>query len=128
MVEGDEGHRIYEIPMRASFSEIVRAFRVGSHNCLLRSFDEDEAVELVAQKLDVIQRIAPGRAIFADTAGFKIRFEESVSADDYPLIEALFPEDEWYEAGLESYISSWSGNGHPLAVLRGNNLLHLWWD
>jgi hypothetical protein len=128
LAEGDEGHRIYEIPSSASFGAIARAFRVGTHGAQSYGYDEDDTVEMVARKLDVIEGIAPGRVIFADPAGFKVRFVSPISAEDYPLIEALFPEDEMMQAGLESYISEWSGTGHPLSRLCGSDLLHLWWD
>jgi hypothetical protein len=128
LIEGDEHHRIYEIPSSESFGTIARAFRVGSHGALNCGYDEDDTVEMVARKLDVIEGIAPGRVIFADAAGFKVRFLSPISSEDYPLIEALFPENEMMQAGLESYVSEWSGEGHPLAQLRGSDLLHLWWD
>lgn len=127
-IEGDERHRIYDIPAHASFGSIARAFRVGSHGALSYGYDEDETVEMVARKLDVIEGIAPGRVTFADVAGIKVRFTTPISDDDYPLIEALYPESERMQAGLDSYISEWSGQGHPLARLRGSDLLHLWWD
>ena len=128
LIEGDDGHRIYDIPAHVSFGSIAHAFRVGSHGAQSYGYDEDDNVEMVARKLDVIEGIAPGRVTFADAAGFKVRFTSPISGEDYPLIEALFPENEMMQAGLESYISAWSGHGHPLAPLLGSDLLHLWWD
>jgi hypothetical protein len=128
MREGDESHRLYDVPATASFGDIARAFRVGSHGANSYGFDETETIEMVARKLDVIQGIAPGRVLFADAAGFKVRFSDPVSTDDYLLIEALFPEEEVMQAGLDGYISRWTGEGHPLAPLCGSDLLHLWWD
>jgi hypothetical protein len=128
LIEGDERHRIYDVPACASFGDIARAFRVGSHGANSYGYDESETIEMVAQKLDVNQGIALGRVVFADEAGYKVRFSKPISSDDYILIEALFPEDDAMQAGLESYISEWSGEGHPLAPLCGSDLLHLWWD
>src|SRR4051812_30595910 len=84
LMEGDEGHRIYDIPVHASFGGIARAFRVGSHGAQSYGYDEDDTVEMIARKLDVIEGIAPGRVTFADAAGFKVRFTTPISGEDYP--------------------------------------------
>ncbi|OAI56788.1 hypothetical protein AYO49_03605 [Verrucomicrobiaceae bacterium SCGC AG-212-N21] len=126
--EADDAHHIYDIPAATTFGDVARAFRVGSHSAISYGDVADETVEMVARKLDVIEGISSGRVVFADSAGLKVRFHRPISADDYPLIEALFPEDEMMQAGLEAYVSEWSGDGHPLEPLRGSDLLHLWWD
>lgn len=128
LADTDDAHYIYDLPATASFGAVARAFRVGSHGAMSYGYDPDETVERVARKLDVIEGIASGRVVFADAAGFKVRFDRPISADDYHLIEALFPEDEMMQAGLEAYVSEWSGEGHPLESLKGSDLLHLWWD
>lgn len=127
-MRGDEGHRIYDIPANTRIADIVRFFEVGSHGAQSYSWDPAETVELVADKMEGINRIIPGRVTFADAGGFKFRFSRQITEDDLCKIEALIPDNEAMQAGLELYISEWDGSSRLLEAVRRDNLIHLWWD
>ena len=124
----DESHRLYTVPVDTTPVEIVRTFEVGSHGAMSYNFDEKETVELVAKKVAAISEIIPFRILFADPAGLKMRFHTQITREELDQIEALFPEDEMMQAGLDGYISAWDGKSPILGEVLKTNTLHLWWD
>ena len=91
--------------------------------------DESNAiVDLVADNATKIAEIIPCRITFADAAGLKLRFFRQVTVGELKQIEALFPEGEVIQAGLERYLSEWDGKGSVLAPVLKENLFHFWWD
>ncbi len=128
MLESDQGHRLYEIPVHAPLADIVRVFQVGAHGAESCNYDVAATVALVADKATKIAGIIPCRVIFADSAGLKLRFERQVTPAELKRIEALFSEEEVMQAGLERYLSEWDGSSPLLAPVIKENLLHFWWD
>jgi hypothetical protein len=48
--------------------------------------------------------------------------------EDLEKIEALFPEDQMMQAGLERYGAEWAGEVPLLAPVLREKLFHFWWD
>jgi hypothetical protein len=128
LIDGDPGHRYYDVPIETTAEEIVRVFRVGSHGAQSYGDDEDETVELVASKAKSIEKLIPCRPIFADAAGLKLKFLRKITEKDLAKIEKLFPDEESMQAGLEGYVAEWDGEGRLLERVLKENLLNLWWD
>jgi hypothetical protein len=127
MVE-DEGYQIYEMPAGTAASEVVRYFRVGSHGVLNTGGDPDELIARVAVIADKISKIVPARPFFADGAGLKLKFLKRITKADLKKIEALFPEDEMFELGLEGYVSDWDGESGILDQVIEEGVFRFWWD
>jgi hypothetical protein len=119
--------RLYTIPAYTPVGDIVRFFKVGSHGAESYRYDAEEGLDLVIELLADVESVIPGRVIYADPAGLKMRFVRPVTQDDLRKMDALLPEDVM-KAGLESYASEWDGEGSILSPLLKDNLLHLWWD
>ena len=64
---------------------------------------------MVSKKATKIASIIPCRVIFADSAGLKLKFNRQITEQELTRIEALFPESEAMQAGLDRYISEWDG-------------------
>ncbi|WP_193215208.1 hypothetical protein [Luteolibacter marinus] len=128
LMEGDPGHRLYSIPADTPIAEVVKAFEVGSHGSMSYGYESGATVNLVADKATKISEIIPCRITFADPAGLKLRFSRQVTEDHLKQIEALFPEEEVMQAGLERYLSEWDGESSILAPVLQENLFHFWWD
>ncbi len=126
--DGDEGHKLYAVPLDTPIGQIVSDFQVGSHGAESYSWDVESTIRLVAEKADAIASVIPCRVTFADPAGLKLRFLRRVTEADLEKIEALFPEDEMMQAGLEGYLSEWDGEGSPLSRIAEENFIHFWWD
>ena len=126
--DGDVGHKLYAVPTSTPIGRIVRDFQVGSHGAGSYSWDVEETIQMVAEKTEAITAVIPCRVTFADPAGLKLRFLRQVTAVDMERIEALFPEDDMMQAGLEGYLSEWDGEGSPLTRIVEENLIHFWWD
>ena len=120
----DPGYRIYSIPAGTPVEEVVRFFEVGSHD----GGDTAETVALVAAKASKIAEIIPCHVVFADAAGLKLRFDRQVTDDDIRKFEALFPEEDVMQAGLERYFSESDGEGSIFELVKEENLFHFWWD
>ena len=95
---------------------------------MTRRLGLSETISLVSEKATRIAELVPCRATFADPAGLKLRFLRQITEDDLKMIEALFPEDEMMQAGLERYASEWDGECSILAPVLKENLFHFWWD
>ncbi|SHK80057.1 hypothetical protein SAMN02745216_04094 [Desulfatibacillum alkenivorans DSM 16219] len=128
MMEGDAGHRLYDIPMDASVEEIVQVFQVGAHNAYIRGVNEQESVDMTASVAKKIEKLIPFRVIFADQAGLKLKFERQITEPELQNLEGWLTKDDPFQAGLEIYISEWDGESPLLAPVLEENLLHLWWD
>ena len=128
LLEGDTGHRIYSIPADTPIAEVVKEFEVGSHGSTSYGFEAGATIDLVAHKATKISEIVPCRIVFADAAGLKLRFSRQVTGEDIKQIEALFPEEDMMQAGLERYTSEWDGESSVLAPLLKENVFHFWWD
>jgi hypothetical protein len=128
LAEGDSSHRIYTIPADTPVADVVRFFEVGSRSATSYGDDADETIALVAEKATSISALVPCRVTFADAAGLKLRFLRQVTEDDLEKIEALFPEEQMMQAGLDRYASEWDGEGPLLAPVLNENLFHFWWD
>ena len=126
--DSDPSHRLYSIPTDTPIAEVVRVFAVGSHSEISYGDNAAETVAIVADKATKIREIIPCHVVFADSAGLKLRFDRQVTDDDLGKIEALFPEEQMMQAGLERYISEWDGDGSILEPLKQENLFHFWWD
>jgi len=126
--DGDEGHKLYAVPISTPIGQIVRDFQIGSHGAESYSWDVEETIQMVAEKTEAIAAVIPCRVTYADPAGLKLRFLRQITEADMEKIEALFPEDEMMQAGLEGYLSEWDGEGSPLSRIAQENLIHLWWD
>ena len=124
----DQGHKLYAVPTGTPIGQIVRDFQIGSHGADSYSWDVEETIQMVAEKAEAIAAVIPCRVTFADAAGLKLRFLRQVTAEDMEKIEALFPEDEMTQAGLEGYLSEWDGESPVLSRIAEENLIHLWWD
>ena len=103
--------------------ELIREFRVGSHNQANRAV-EDATVEAVFTQMHGIYAVRPFRPYFIDAAGYHCRFVGSLTRDEAIAIERLFKE------GGESYAANWDGDDedYVLTQLLSENELHLWWD
>jgi hypothetical protein len=126
--DGDEGHKLYAVPATTQIGQIVHDFQIGSHGAESYSWDVERTIQMVADKAEAIAAVIPCRVTFADPAGLKLRFLRQVTAADMERIEALFPEDDMMQAGLEGYLSEWDGEGSPLSRIAEENLIHFWWD
>lgn len=126
--EGNDGHRIYNIPASTPVAEICHVFHVGSHNSYANDFDPVENVKRVATLMTKVAEIKSGRVEFADPAGLKFRFTDPITKDELHKVESLFPEEDQIKLGLDVYISEWDGVGSILTPILKRNLLHLWWD
>ncbi len=124
----DPGHRLYSVPRDTPVAEVVRVFSVGSHAEISYGQDAAETVAIVAAKAGKIAEIIPCHVVLADPGTLILRFERQVTDDDLGKIEALFPIEEMWQAGLEQYISEWDGEGSILAPVKRDNLFHFWWD
>ena len=115
----DRGHRLYLIE-DIEPAELIEQFECGSHN--LSSIGHDDS-EQCYEEMEAVHQIAPYRPYFADGAGFKARFLESISQEKALQIEDILT------VGLEGYQSDWSGEGPVLAeTLVKENQVRLWWD
>ena len=126
--DGDHGHRLYTIPADTPVAEIVKVFEVGSKAEETYGDDAAETIALVAEKATGIAQLVPCRATFADPAGLKLRFLRQITKEDLEKIEALFPEEQMMQAGLDRYASEWDGEGPILAPVLEENQFHFWWD
>lgn len=126
--DGDEGHKLYSVPTGTPIGQIVRDFRIGAHGAESYSWDVENTIQMVAARTEAIASVIPCRVTFADPAGLKLQFLRQVTDADVEQIEALFPEDEMMQAGLEGYISEWDGEGSWLSRIADENCIHLWWD
>ncbi len=122
--EGDTSHRLYSMPVDTPVADVVRAFEVGSHNCV---GDVPARIALVADKATRIAKLVPCRVIFADQAGLKLKFTRQITVDEVKMIEAMFSVDEMIEAGLDRYLSE-LGCDEGLATVLAENTFHFWWD
>jgi hypothetical protein len=127
-IVGDDGYQIYEVPAETKASDVVRFFGVGSHGVINTGGDADERIPRVAEVADKISKIVPARPFFADPAGLKLKFLRKVTRADLKKIQALFPEDEMFELGLERYVSDWDGESDMLDPVVEEGLFHFWWD
>jgi hypothetical protein len=127
MLEND-GYKTFEMPADTKASAIVRYFRVGSHGAINSGADPEGLITRVAAVADKITKIVPARPFFADEAGLKLKFLKKVTKADLKKIEALFPEDNMLELGLERYVSDWDGESGMLDSVIKEGLFHFWWD
>ncbi len=125
---GDEDYEAVTVPSDTAPQEIIRKYNVGLQAGISYGYDEEETCALLIEKVNAIARIIPFRVIFADSAGLKLRFTRQITASELKKIEALFPEEEAMQAGLDGYISNWSGEGPLLTPVLEENLVHFWWD
>lgn len=125
---GEKVHEAFTLPVETPTREITRRFEVGFQAGISYRYDQKETCELVAKKVEAIAKIIPFRVTFADSAGLKLRFTRQITATEVAEVEALFPEEEAMQAGLDGYISNWRGEGPLLTPVVEENLLHLWWD
>jgi len=124
----NEGHRIYEIPARAKVADIVHFFEVGGFRAQSYGYDKKQTIDLVAEKATKISEIIPCRAIFADGAGLKLKFERPITDEELSQIEQLFPVEIAMQAGMEVYLSTWDGQSLKLTQVKEENLIQFWWD
>jgi hypothetical protein len=128
LIDDEVRYRIYEMPSDTPLAEIVDFFSVGSHGAMSYGYDATETIRKVAAVVTKVVRIAPARPCFADSAGLMLRFTRRVTETDLQQIEALFPEDEAMQLGLDGYISDWDGESRMLERVMKEGTLHLWWD
>lgn len=125
---GDQRHRVYDIPSNTPIADVVREFKVGAHGAASYGFDASCIISLVADKATKIHEIIPCHVIFADPAGLKLRFERQITEVDLSQIETLFSQEDMLKAGMERYLSEWKEGRPLLSPLLEENLIHLWWD
>ena len=121
-------YQLYSIPANTPIEDVIRFFNVGSHVNNGYGFHANETIDLVIKKTKSISEIIPYRVIFADASGLKLKFTRPITQNELKKIEAFFPEDEYYQAGLERYLSEWDGESSILAPITKENLIHFWWD
>lgn len=115
----DPGHRLYLIE-DIEPAEVIEQFETGMHG--LYSYGQDDS-EQCYEEMEAVYKIAAYRPYFADAAGFKARFLETLSAAQALRIEDVLT------VGLEGYQSEWSGQGPVVAdTLMKENQIRLWWD
>ena len=113
----DDGHAIYAIEGITPV-EAARAFGTGSHN----AWPVPET-ERVCDELSRVFEIVPFRPYFVDAAGYKCRFARQIKPEEAAAAEQILT------AGVEGYLSRWSGEGSLLAdAVIAENELRLWWD
>lgn len=128
LAEDDPSHRLYSLSADTPVADVVRHFKVGAQSELSYGDDPEETNALVAEIATRIAAMVPCKPIFADSAGLKLRFLRQVTPEDLVRIEALFPEDQMMQAGLERYGSEWDGESPLLAPVLEENVIHFWWD
>lgn len=127
-LDSDHEHRLYVLPAIVSITEIIEAFEVGSHNAFMHGSDPETMKKLVAEQAEQIALILPCRVVFADAAGLRLRFTRQISENELLEIEKLFSGVDEFQAGLEIYLSEWSGQGKILDPVLKENCFRFWWD
>lgn len=82
----------------------------------------------MAENAGKIASIVPSRVVFADAAGLKLKFSRQITDEELKKMEALLPQDQAMQLGLDRYISEWDGTGNILKPVLDENMFHFWWD
>lgn len=124
----DNAYRIYSVPVDTPVGEVVRVFQVGSRYADTDGIPVDEMIRQVAERAEKIAALVPCHVVFADAAGLKIKFARQITRNELEQIEALFPIEDAFVAGLERYLSEARAEGALLDRLLTENAIEFWWD
>jgi hypothetical protein len=124
----DEMPCIYVIPA-IPLHELLRVFSVGAHGAMSYSYDQEEVISVVIERLMEVEKLVPLKVTYIDCAGFQAKFGAKVNQSLAMKIEGLFDVDAGMKEGLEGYICEWDGEG-PIVWphLVKEQAIRLWWD
>ena len=119
--------RVFVVP-RSDTEEIVRFFKVGTHNQ-----DSDAVMQSAAERLGRIDRVTPISVVHADSAALQFKFLEKSSIATCREIQKLFPFEEQGDIrlGVEGYFEDWTPETDPWFLadrFYRDQSIQLWWD